>query len=187
MRTENPPYLQHAEVQQAYPGSIKTAPQPTAAQEERRAQLRRFNRLTITLPVGLTIVLWLALLLAMIWVSIAGEWFAMDTNQAYYRELLSGIADVVTMLLLAPMLLLCALPIAGAIGLMVYRRRKKDDSGDKEPSLPLFWRIENKVIMVHDAVARAVPKLARPVINGHSTIAYLKQLVLEVKRLLGRR
>ena len=105
----------------------------------------------------------------------------MDTNQEYYRGLLSGVADVVTMLLLAPLLLLCALPIAGAVGLVVYRKRKKDDSGD-EASLPLFWKIENKVIMVHNAVARSMPKLARPVINAHSTVAFVRQLVTEVKR-----
>lgn len=181
MRSENSTFGQHADYQQTYSSAIQQVVQPTAAQEKRRTELRRFNRLVITVPVSLTALAWLLSILGLIWLSIAGEWFAIDTNQTHYRELLSGVADVVTMLLLMPLLLLCALPIVGAVALVVYRKRKKDDSTPSEPSLPLFWRIENKVVMVHDAVARATPKLAKPVINAHSMVSFIKRLVLEVK------
>lgn len=158
---------------------------PTAAQEERRERLKRFNRLVIALPVGLVALLWLALILGMIWLSVAGEWFAMETNQGHYRQLFSGIADIVTMLLLAPMLLLCALPTVGAIALVVYRRQKKTEPDPAEqPKLPIFWRIENKVITLHDAVARTAPKVTRPLIQAHGRVAYIKKFIEELKRIL---
>lgn len=157
---------------------------PTAAQELRLKQRKRFNRLVITLPMGLVFFLWIALFLGMIWLSVAGEWFAMDTNQEHYRQLFSGVADVFTMLLLTPMLLLCALPIVGTVGVVVYRRKKRSEDPDTAPKLPLFWRIENKVDDVRDMVARTMPRLAQPVINMHSTVAFVKQLIFELKRFI---
>ena len=108
----------------------------------------------------------------------------METNQGHYRQLFSGVADIVTMLLVAPMLLLCALPTVGAIAFVVYRRKKKAESAPAEPGLPIFWRIENKVIALHDAVARATPKVTQPLINAHGWAAYIKQIIEDFRRIL---
>lgn len=183
MRTENTPYLTASEFQQTVEPRARVVALPTVEQEARRAQRRRFNRLVVTLPVVLVTVAWLVLILTMIWLSIAGSWFAIDTDQERYRALLSGIADIVTILLLTPMLLLCAVPIIGAIAFTVYRRRKKAEAIAAGPSLPLFWRIENIVASVRDSVARTTPKIARPVINAHAMAAFIRRFIFELKQL----
>lgn len=186
MSTESTSYLQRADYEHTIQSSPQTAKLPTAAQEARRARLRRFNRLVISIPVGITALGWVALILGLIWLSVAGEWFAMDTNQAHYRQLFSAIADVVTMLMLAPMLLLCALPVVGAVALGVYQRRRRADAAAVPAKLPLFWRIENVVISIHDSVARLMPKLARPVINAHAMAAFVRRFLTEVKQIVSQ-
>lgn len=158
--------------------------QPTPEQEARRARLRRFNRLVIYLPVGLVALAWIVLVAALFWLSIAGDWFAIDTDQTTYRHLLSGLADVVTILALLPLLLLCALPSIGAIALVVYRRQRKTAAAPQAPSLPLLWRIENIVRDARDKSAAALPRIARPVINAHATGAFIRKLILELKQII---
>lgn len=157
---------------------------PTAEQKARSAKLRRFNRLTIYLPLGLVTLAWIALIVTLLWLSVAGAWFAMDTDQANYRQLFSAVADIVTILALAPLLLLCALPPVGAIGLVIYRRQRKVDTASAVPSLPLFWRIENFVIAVRDNIAAMLPRLAHPVISAHATAAFVNRFVMEIKQII---
>lgn len=171
-------YRQPPELEANYTG------QPTAEQEARAAHLRRFNRLTIYVPLALVALAWIALIVTLLWLSVAGEWFAMETDQANYRQLFSALADIVTILALAPLLLLCALPPVGAIGLVVYRRQRKADASPAAPSLPLFWRIENFVIAAHDRIAAVLPRLAHPVINAHATAAFVNRFVIEIKKII---
>lgn len=155
---------------------------PSAEQEERRSRLRRFNWWVLYLPVGLVILAWLALIGGLVWLMIVGGWFAMDTNQDYYRQLMSGVADIFTMLMLLPALLLCTIPIVAAVALFVVRRQRASDRQDETPSLPIFWRIENIIITIRDTVARSAPRVARPLINAHATAAFIKRFLIVVKR-----
>ncbi len=157
---------------------------PTTEQIERRKQRIRFNRLAVTLPMALVSLLWLVAILVMIWLAVAGEWFAVDTRQAHFRQLFSGIADLFTMLLLVPMLLLCALPFVAAIGFVVYRRNKRRELPAEEPTIPILWRVENTVVTVRDTVARTMPKMAQPVLDAHGAAAYIRQMVHGLKRIL---
>lgn len=159
---------------------------PTNEQEERRARLRRFNRWVLYFPVGLVVAGWLVLIGVLIWLAVAGDWFAMDTNQSDVRQLVSGVADVFTMLMLVPPLLLCAVPIVASVALVIVRRQRAADKAAGSPSLPLFWRIENVITSVRDTVADTMPRLANPVINAHATAAFIKRFFIVLKRTISQ-
>jgi hypothetical protein len=120
----------------------------------------------------------------MLWLSVVGNWFAMDTNQTYYRSLLSGVADAFTIIMLMPLLLLCALPSAGAAGLYFYRRQRKKEKGPQEQSLPILWRVENAITSVRGTVDRVTPKMARPVIDAHAKVAYARTFLKRLKEII---
>ncbi len=181
MSVENTPYLRSANRYVA----LQPALAPTQEQLARRKRLRRFNRLVVYLPVGITALAWIVLILGLFWLTVAGGWFAMDTNAAYYRGLASGVADTFTIIMLAPLLLLCALPPVAVIALVVYRRRKSADPEDR-PSLPLFWRIENIVVSVQDRTKTHLPKVASPVISAHATAAFLNRFLIELKQIISQ-
>ncbi len=183
MHVENTSQLEPVTYRQQMELEAPRSTQATPEQEARRARLRRFNRLVIYLPVGLVALAWIVFVALLFWLSIAGEWFAMDTDQLNNRQLFSGLADVVTILALLPLLLLCALPSVGAIALVVYRRQRKT-AAPQAPSLPLLWRIENIVRDARDKSAAALPKIARPVINAHATGAFIRRLILELKQII---
>lgn len=183
MRVENTTHLEPLTYRRQIELEAQPSTQPTPEQEARRARLRRFNRLVIYLPLGLVALAWIALVAILFWLSVAGEWFAIETNQTHYRQLFSAIADIVTMLALMPMLLLCALPPVGAIALVTYRRQRKTEA-PSAPSLPLFWRIENIVRAVRDRTAVTLPRMARPVINAHARSAFIRRFILEVKQII---
>lgn len=171
---------------QAYPETqAVSVVAPTVAQLERRARLRRFNRLTIYLPMTLIGILWLGLIVGLLWLTVVGDWFAMDTNQAYYRNLISGVADGFTILMLLPVLLLCAVPSALLMGLLVYRRQRAGDRG-KEAQLPIFWRLENTLVTVQQQIGVFLPKLSRPVIAGHALVSFVETFLLDLKRIITR-
>jgi hypothetical protein len=129
--------------------------------------------------------LWLGLLLGLAWLTIVGDWFAMDTNEAYYRALISGVADAFTMLMLLPLLLLCALPSALVVGLLFYRRQKKGDR-DMEERLPIFWRVENILFAVQEQIGAILPQLARPIIMAHAIAGFVKTFLLDLKQIITR-
>ena len=96
MSVENIPYLRSPDRYVA----LQPALAPTQEQLARRKRLRRFNRLVVYLPVGITALAWIVLILGLFWLTVAGGWFAMDTNAAYYRGLASGVADTFTIIML---------------------------------------------------------------------------------------
>jgi hypothetical protein len=130
-------------------------------------------------------ILWLGLLLGLAWLTVVGDWFAMDTNEAYYRALVSGIADAFTMLMLLPLLLLCAIPSALAVGLLVYRRQRRSER-DTEERLPIFWRVENVLIAVQEQIAAILPQLGRPIISAYAIASFVKTFLLDLKRIITR-
>lgn len=159
-------------------------PQPTAEQLARRQSRRRFNRLYVYLPLVLVALLWLGLILGMLWLSVAGRWFAMDTNQVYYRSLISGVADAFAIIMLMPLLLLCALPTAAFVGLFFYQRQRKKAKAQQGESLPILWRVENAVSSVRATTDRVTPKLADPVITAHATVAYVRIFLRRLKEII---
>jgi uncharacterized membrane protein YjgN (DUF898 family) len=168
-------------IQLAQPGAF-----PTPEQEERLQARRRFNRLAVYLPLGVLVFLWLLLIAGLIWLTVAGQWFYVDTNQEYYRGLVSGVADAVLVLMLAPLMLLCSVPIVAGIAMLVWNRRRR--TGHPYGTLPpLFWRIDNLVNRARAGIISFLPRLANPVIAAHGSAAYARTLLLEFKKLVSRR
>lgn len=162
------------------------SPQPSAEQLARKRRRRRFYRLRAVLPVTLVALLWLGVTLLLLWLAVVGKWFAVDTDQAYYRTLLSGIADIVLILSLLPLLLLCALPSGLAVGLAFYRRSKKRAAPDQPEKLPFFWRVENIVIRVNGRLEEVLPKVARPVASAYALVAFVRAFMRELREIITR-
>lgn len=159
-------------------------PEPTPEQLARAAALRRFNRRVLYLPLAIITLLWVVTFLAMLWLALISSWFPVDIDQQYYRDLFSGIADVVLIGLFGLWLLMGAIPIALAAYLWWQRREWRRN---RPPGLPLMWRIENVVVMISERIATFLPMLARPVALGYSIAAYISALFSEIKKMILRR
>ncbi len=166
----------------------RRGPYPTPEQEERLKARRRFNRLAVYLPLGLVVLLWLLLIVGLVWLTVAGQWFNVNTNQEFYRNLVSGVADAVLVLMLAPLMLLCAVPLAAGVAFLVWSRRRRKQAGHPYGTLPpLFWRIDNLVTRARAGVSSFLPRLATPVITAHGSAAYVRALLEDIKRIVSRR
>ena len=161
---------------------------PTPEQLERKRKQQRFTRVRVWLPVGIVALLWLLSIIGLLWLTVAGAWFHMDTDQATYRSLVSGAADAVIILSITPLLLLCALPSAGVLALMVQRRRRgPEDRPWTESARRLLWRLDNSVMAVRDRLSKDVlPSLARPVISAYTLAAFVRALGKEIAELISR-
>jgi hypothetical protein len=146
--------------------------EPTFTQQERAMARRRFNRLYIYLPLGLASMAIVALVVLMLW-------GALSPNIVGTREFASGLADIVIILTIMPLLLLCAIVPAGAIGYVVYRRQQPQREHGRFQIL--IWRLDGLVNKAHDKVEVALPKAANPVIDGHARMTYWRTLIKKLK------
>lgn len=160
--------------------------QPSPHQLARQKARQRFNWLYVYLPLGFVVLLWVTAILGLFWLTIAGDWFAMDTNEESMRQTISGVADFVTIFAIAPWLIVCALPTILPIALVINQRQKakaKAEQGEPE-KLPIFWRIENQLTNITSKIESVLPKVARPVITLNATIAFIQGLFRALKRQL---
>lgn len=155
--------------------------QPTAVQLERAQALRSFNRLFIYLPLALLALTVVGLAVAMGWLTL----FADTATEMRAREVVSGVADIIVILVTLPLTLVCALLPAAAIGLYVYDRGRERT---RIASLQrLIWRGEAKIYPLVEKLLRLLPKVARPIIKINTTLAYFGVLWARFKRIvLGR-
>lgn len=152
--------------------------QPTAEQLERTAALTRFNRLYVYLPLIIFSAVGLFLLGLMLW-----GVFSPNENGAI--GLMSGLADLIVIMTVIPLLLLCAVVPAAAIGLVVYRRQQPQRKHGRFQTL--LWRLDTLITKAQSKTATTLPKAAAPVIKGHAWAAYVRALVENIKKLFARR
>lgn len=159
--------------------------QPNPQQLARQKALRRFNLLYVYLPLGFVFVLWVSAILGLLWLAIAGEWFAMNTNQESMRQTMSGAADFIAIVAMAPWLIICALPTILPIALVINRRQKANEQAKqtKEAKLPIFWRIENQLTNVSGKIEPLLPKIAQPVITLNAGIAFIETMIRKLLNL----
>lgn len=162
----------------------KPPPDPTIEQLERREARRRFERQSLFLPMGIIAFLWIVVTIGMIWLSLGGKWFGLDTNQEFYRTLFNGVANVVVMIITCVWMLLLAIPIGLTVYLWSYRRQQIAARPPGPKPLPFFWRIDNLIIQIRETIARILPMLARPVVLAYGLAAYVKTLFIEIKKIL---
>lgn len=158
--------------------TVTEAYQPTPEQLERAAALRRFNRLYLYLPLAVFSLAGLVLIGLLLW-------GVFSPNIVGTREFASGLADLVVILTTLPLLLLCALVPAGAVGLAVYRRQQpKREHGRFQT---LIWRLDALVTKAKDTAATTLPKAAAPLIKGHAWVAYVRTWYETVRQQFTRR
>jgi hypothetical protein len=166
---------------------VTVPPPPTAEQLARAAALKRFNRLTIYLPVGLIVFVWLVLVLALLWLTVFGQWANISPTQlAYYRNLVRGIADISLIVFFTLLLILGMIPIILTAALVKRQRERRALRPAGVRPLPLMWRMENLILSIQQAIAGVLPMIARPVTNLHAAAAYVRALFIEIKKILTR-
>lgn len=151
--------------------------QPTAAQLQRAADLRRFNRWFVYLPVIAAAVIALVVVGLLFWVTLIqpGE------NS---RETVSGIASAVVILAALPMTVLCALPSVLVIVAFVQGRQK--GMAPLKRIQTIFWQIDSLVLRLQSAVRSFTPRVAGVVIRAHTAAAYVRNLLNQIMNLLKR-
>ena len=145
---------------------------PTAVQLERAEALTRFNRWTIYVPLG---VLATAVVGFLIYLLILAVWPPYEDTRLF----LSGVADIILILFMLPVVLLFGLLLAGIFGGAFYWRQSKKETG--EPSLQnkygrlrlLLWKLDKKLSTVYRKVDQLMPKIAQPVMRLNATLAYI--------------
>jgi hypothetical protein len=152
--------------------------QPVPEQLERAAALRQFNRLFVYLPLAVFSLAGLVLVGLLLW-------GVFSPNVTGTREFVSGLADLVVIMTVMPLLLLCAIVPAAAIGWLVYRRQQPRQEHGRFQTL--FWRLDTLLTRFQATLATTLPKAAAPVIKGHAWAAYLRALLENLKKLLIRR
>ena len=152
--------------------------QPSPDQMERAAALQRFNRLYIYVPLAVFSLAGLVLVGLLLW-------GVFSPNILGTREFASGLADLVVIMTVMPLLLVCAIVPAAAIGLVVYRRQQPKREHGRFHTL--LWRLDALVTKAQDAVSTTTPKAAAPIIKGHASLAYVQTLLKNVKKQFTRR
>ena len=140
--------------------------QPSEAQLERARALDRFNLWAVYLPVIVVSLLVLVLLALLIWIAVIND---------RSRTLVSATADLLTILAIAPTLLLCALLPGLAIYTVVEGRRR--DMAPLRSLQRLFWRLESLIVRVRGIVNQYAPQVARPVTRFNAWFARQETLI----------
>ena len=155
---------------------------PTEIQLERLASLNRFNRLYVYTPLVFTILLIVGLVVWMFIAVINGE------TAAGARLFVSTLADIITILVLVPMLVIGGIVPAGAIAFVVYRQQKKAEVTETAvaPALQrLLWRIEDLLGRLQKTLDPLLTKLASVIIRGNAGANYVGWWFRPITRLLS--
>lgn len=145
---------------------------PTAVQLERANALKRFNRLVLYLPLGLLATAVFGLLIYLLVIAI---WPPYEDTRLF----LSGIADIILILFMLPVVLIFGLLLAGIFGGLVYQRQSRKENGT--PTLQqkygrfrlLLWKLDQKLSAVYRKADQLMPKVANPVIRFNAFTAYI--------------
>lgn len=162
-----------------------TAFVPTAVQLERARSLKRFNLWTVYVPVGVAATAALALLIYLLIIAI---WPPYEDTRLF----LSGIADIILILFLLPVVLLFGLLLVGIIGGGFYWRKSRQESD--APALQkqygrlrlLLWKVDQKLSGLYRQIDQLMPKIAGPVIRYNAWQAYTSTWLDQLKRQFNR-
>lgn len=158
---------------------------PTAVQLERANALKRFNRLVLYLPLGLLATAVLGLLIYLLVIAI---WPPYEDTRLF----LSGIADIILILFMLPVVLIFGLLLASIFGGLIYQRQSRKENGT--PTLQqkygrlrlLLWKLDQKLSAVYRKADQLMPRVANPVIRFNAFTAYisswLSQLAEQLKQ-----
>ncbi|MBK8901922.1 MAG: hypothetical protein IPM53_12100 [Anaerolineaceae bacterium] len=162
-----------------------TAFVPTAVQLERARALKRFNLWTVYVPMG---VVGTAVFALLVYLFIIAIWPPYEDTRLF----LSGIADIILILTLLPVVLLFGLLLAGIIGGAYYWRKSRNESD--APALQkqygrlrlLLWKADQKLSGLYRRLDQLMPRVAGPVIRYNAFQAYLSTWLDHLKRQFKR-
>lgn len=168
-----------------WPSELRDTFVPTAVQLERANALKRFNRLVIYLPLGLLATAVLGLL---IYLLILAIWPPYEDTRLF----LSGIADIILILLLLPVVAIFGLLLAGILGGVIYLRQSRKENAT--PALQqkygrlrlLLWKLDQKLSIVYRKADQIMPRLANPVIRFNAFTAYITAWLGQLAKQLNR-
>ena len=162
---------------------------PTDEQRQREQSLQKFNRIAIYLPLGLfgliISAIVIALMVGVISPGIGGT-----------AKFVSGMADIVIIMMTVPMMLACAILPVGAIALMVTRQQKQKENPQPQMGAlanhsriqVLFWRLDSMIAKVQDSAQNKItPSIAKPVIRLNAFLAYISTLFNNLLETIYRR
>ncbi|MEW5989689.1 MAG: hypothetical protein AB1791_23950 [Chloroflexota bacterium] len=149
--------------------------QPSAAQVDRAAALRRFNFFYVYFPFTLLSLFALLLLGTVAWYSLFGDSLARPYNVSFA----SGLADVITILCLIPLLLGCPVFPLLVLGAIAYGRRQ--GKAPLKTLQRLLWQLETRLNRLHQVAERLMRRLARVVIDTHVKAAYVRATLARLR------
>ncbi len=159
---------------------------PTAVQLERANALKRFNRWVIYVPLGLLATAVFALLIYLLIIAI---WPPYEDTHLF----LSGVADIILILFLLPVLLIFGLLPAAIFGGIMYRQQSSKGTG--EPTLQqkygrlrlLLWKLDQQYLSkAYQQIDKLMPTVARPVIYFNALMAYINSWLSQLTKQIHR-
>jgi hypothetical protein len=152
---------------------------------ERANALKRFNRWAVYVPLGLITTAVLGLLLYLFIIAI---WPPYEDTRLF----LSGMADLILILFMLPVVAIFGLLLAGIFGGAIYWRQSQ--KGEGTPSLQqkygrlrlLFWKLDQKLSVVYRKADQLMPKLASPIIRFNTLIAYITAWLGQLTKQINR-
>jgi hypothetical protein len=158
---------------------------PTAVQLERVNSLKRFNRWAIYVPVGLLATAVIGLLVYLLIIAI---WPPYEDTQLF----LSGIADIILILFMLPVVLIFGLLLVGLFGGGIYWRQSRQENDDASLQKRygrlrlLLWKLDQKLSGVYRQADKIMPQLANPVIRFNAHLAYINSWLARLAKQLIR-
>ena len=165
----------------------KSPYRPNAKQIARVAAMRRFNWLYVYTPLLTGSLIFLALIGIMFWGVFSPQ---VEGTQLF----LSAMADVVIILISLPLIMLGLLAPIALGGIIFYnynKRKERKESLDPDPVVAgklqrLIWQLDSFLDNVYAKISDVLPKIANPIIQLNSLLAYLETIIKRIKKIITR-
>lgn len=157
---------------------------PTAVQLERANALKRFNRWVVYLPLGLITAGALGLFIYLLVIAI---WPPYEDTRLF----LSGIADIILILFMLPVVAIFGLLLAGIFGGGIYWRQsgKENDSTTLQQKYGrlrlLLWKLDQKLSVLYRKADQLIPKVANPLIRFNVFVAHITTWLAQLTKQLN--
>lgn len=155
----------------------ETPYEPTSQQAQRAAELRKFNLIFVYLPIGLASAIAIVLIAILLIV-------ALNPPSAKALLFISGLADVALVIAMLPILILGAV-ILGLIGYAYTQARKAGTAPIRQTQL-LLWRMDNLIGRIRVRVDETGVTVRRPFLSINGAVAYVRELIIQLVRMLKR-
>lgn len=137
---------------------------PTLEQLERKATLRRFNRLYVYLPLAIFTTIAIIIIIALFWGAFSGE-------NEQRRIFISAMADIVVILGTIPLIIAFSIVPIGAIATYFYMRSLPKQEHSR--THVFLWQLNNGINKVGNKTDEIAPKLIKPITASHGAHSYL--------------